>query len=345
MKTMTIYDVAQKAGVSIATVSKVINRNGRISEKTRERIMQIMAEMGYVPNLVASALSSKRTYMIGLLLPDISNPYFAELARNIEDRAHELGYNVVICNTDNQIDKESDYLTFLQQKSVDGILMATGLAHPQSLGLILEKKLPIALIARDAPQLAVNSVYVDDFMGGYLAASHLLSLGHRRIGIIVESMELESSRQRLKGYRSALDEFHCPYDEQWVSVSDFSIVSGIEVAGRLLDRKIRPTAIFACNDLLAIGSIQAARSRGISVPEGLSVVGFDNTFLCGMVDPALTTVGQPIRELARNAVDLLHRQLLGEEQPKQRIVLLPELVLRKSTQRYGSFETVGDINL
>ncbi|WP_219834532.1 LacI family DNA-binding transcriptional regulator [Paenibacillus sp. R14(2021)] len=331
----TIYDVARQAGVSIATVSKVINRTGKISEKTRERISEIMAEMGYAPNLVATALSSKKTYMIGLLLPDISNPYFAELARNIEDRAQELGYNIVICNTDNHVDKEREYLTFLQQKSVDGILLATGLAHPESLGLVTGKNLPITVIAREVPRSPVNTVLVDDFMGGYLAAAHLLELGHRDIAIIVESMDLESSRQRLKGYRAALEEHGGVFDEKWVAVSDFTVASGMEVAGGLLDAAVRPTAVFACNDLLAIGTIQAARARGISVPGELSVVGFDNTFLCGIIDPALTTVGQPIRELGRQAVDLLHKQMGGDELARQRVVLLPELVVRSSTQPLG----------
>jgi DNA-binding LacI/PurR family transcriptional regulator len=327
----TIYDVAQQAGVSIATVSKVINRNGKISVLTRERVLKIMTDMGYVPNLVASALSSKKTYMIGLLLPDISNPYFAEMSRHIEDRAFELGYHIVICSTDNRIDKESDYLTFLQQKGVDGILLATGLAHPQSLEMLLERKLPITLIAREVPQTPVNTVLVDDFMGGYLATEHLLQKGHRDIAIIVESMELASSRERLKGYRTALEEFGLPYREDHVTVSDFFISSGMEAAGNLLDDPLRPTAVFACNDLLAIGTIQAARARGLTVPDQLSVVGFDNTFLATVIDPALTTVGQPIRELGRQAVDLLHRQMLGEDQAKQRVVLLPELVVRSST--------------
>ncbi|TJY39796.1 LacI family transcriptional regulator [Cohnella pontilimi] len=327
----TIYDVARRAGVSIATVSKVINRNGKISERTREKIVHIMAEMDYFPNLVASALSSKKTNMLGLLLPDISNPYFAEMSRHMEDRAFELGYHIVICNTDNRIDKESDYLTFLQQKGVDGILLATGAAHPQSLETLSEKKLPIVLIAREVPQLPVNTVLVDDFRGGYAATEHLLQNGHRDIAIIVESIDLASSRERLQGYRAALAEQRCPYREDRVVVSDFSIRAGMEAAGMLLDGPRQPTAIFACNDLLAIGTVQAARSRGLQVPEQLSVVGFDDTFLATVIDPALTTVGQPIREIARQAVDLLHRQMTGEEQAKQRIVLLPELVVRNST--------------
>ncbi|MBO7748383.1 LacI family DNA-binding transcriptional regulator [Paenibacillus sp. MWE-103] len=331
----TIYDVAREAGVSIATVSKVINRTGKISEQTRARVTDIMEAMGYAPNLVATALSSKKTYMLGLLLPDISNPYFAELARNIEDRAHELGYNIVICNTDNRVEKERDYLTFLQQKGVDGVLLATGLAHPESLDLLTDRKLPVTVIAREVPRSPVNTVLVDDYMGGLLATSHLLRLGHRDIAIIVESMDLESSRQRLKGYRAALAAHDVAFEGRRVAVSDFSVASGMDVAGAILDAADRPTAVFACNDLLAIGTIQAARARGIPVPGELSVVGFDNTFLCGIIDPALTTVGQPIRELGRQAVDLLHKQMGGEEPARQRVVLLPELVVRASTQAPG----------
>lgn len=327
----TIYDVARQAGVSIATVSKVINRSGKISEKTRERIGSIMAEMGFVPNLVASALSNKKTYMIGLLIPDISNPYFAELSRHIEDRAQEHGYHIVICNTDNRVDKEKEYLTFLQQKGVDGILLATGASMPHTLDTLQERKIPITLIAREVPHFSVNTVLVDDFLGGFLAASHLLEYGHRDIGIIVESLELASSRQRLEGYRSALQQFQCTYREDRIVVCDFSISAGKEAAEKLLNGDDRPTALFACNDVLAIGAIQAARARGLSVPEQLSVVGFDDTFLATVIDPALTTVGQPIRELGRQAIDLLHRQIGEEDSAKQRVVLLPELVVRQST--------------
>lgn len=327
----TIYNVAQRAGVSIATVSKVLNHTGRISEETRRRVLAIMDEMGYQPSVVASALTGKSTFTIGMLVPDLANPFFAEVARFTEDRGHELGYNIVICSTDNDPEKEADYISLLQQKSVDGLIIATGTANDAILKDMLKRNIPIALFARDLPTMAVDTVLVDDYMGGYLAASHLAELGHRRIAVIAEGTQVLSSRERLRGYRSAMEEHGIDIDERLIGVSDFTIEGGKRTAGALLDGTEPPTAIFACNDLLAIGAIQAARERGIAVPDHLSVVGFDNTMLADIVYPPLTTVAQPIRQIGSQVVDLLVQEIRGDKRNKQRIILLPELVVRGST--------------
>lgn len=332
----TIYDIAKEAGVSIATVSKVINQTGRISDKTRQHVMEVMKRLNYQPSVVASALTKKRTYTIGLLVPDLANPFFAEIARSVEDRAHELGYNLVICNTDNDLNKEERYTNLLRQKSADGIILATGVRSSASLKKLLQQKQAIAVIARDMPALAVDTVLVDDFLGGYLAASHLLELGHRHIAVISEDLEVMSSRDRVRGYRQALEEADVPFEEKWVRVSAFQLQDGKETAGRLLDEPDRPTAIFACNDLMAIGAIQAARERGLAVPRDLSVVGFDNTVLAGIIDPPLTTIAQPIQEMGRQVVNLISQEINGEKNAKQRVVLVPELVVRESTGPWGA---------
>lgn len=331
----TIYDVAEKAGVSIATVSKVINETGRIGEKTRKRVLQVMDELNYRPSVVASALTGKNTYTIGLLLPDLANPFFAEIARSVEDRGHELGYSLVMCSTDNKPDKEGRYLSVLRQKSVDGVILATGIYRDETLRELIDHKIPIALIARDMPHLTVDTVRVDDFVGGYQATHHLLELGHRRIAIIVEDLNVMSSRERLRGYREAHQERGVPVDESLVLVSDFTVEDGKRVTGQLLDRDEPPTAIFACNDLLAIGVIQAARLRGLIIPDDLSIVGFDNTILATIVDPPLTTVAQPIHEMGRQVMDLLIQEIENKKQAKRRVVLLPELIVRQSTAPYA----------
>ncbi|MGI2296259.1 LacI family DNA-binding transcriptional regulator [Paenibacillus sp. GXUN7292] len=330
----TIYNVAQKAGVSIATVSKVLNHTGRISDETRRRVTAIMDEMGYQPSVVASALTGKNTFTIGMLIPDIANPFFAEIARSAEDRAHELGYNLVICSTDNEWEKEAEYIALLQQKSVDGIVLATGAWNDKRLKDMLEARMPIALIARDMPTLAVDTVLVDDFMGGYQAASHLLASGHRRIAVIAEDLKVMSSSERVRGYRLAIEEYELIYDEQLIRISDFTIDGGKREAGALLDQPHPPTAIFACNDLLAIGAVQAARERGVIIPDQLSVIGFDNTILATIVDPPLTTIAQPIREMGSKVIELLVHQISGEKLNKQRVILLPELVVRRTTGPY-----------
>jgi DNA-binding LacI/PurR family transcriptional regulator len=330
---VTIYDIAKQAGVSIATVSKVINNNGRISEKTTTNIIRIMQELNYQPSVVASALAGKQTYTLGLLLPDLGNLFFAEIARSIEDRAHELGFNLMICNTDNNLDKEEGYISLLKQKSVDGIIIATGVRNDGILKQLIQQNLPIALIARDMPALAVDIVLVDDFIGGYLATSYLIENGHRHIAVIAEDTRVMSSKERIRGYRHALEEAGLTFNSDLIYISDFNIESGRAIAGQLLDSTDTPTAIFACNDLLAIGVIQAAREKGLHVPGDLSVVGFDDTMLATIIDPPLTTIAQPIQDMGHQVVDLITRSINGVSATKQRVVLTPELIVRSSVSK------------
>lgn len=328
----TIYDIARLAGVSTATVSKVFNQSGSISEKTKKKVLDISKELNYQPNVIASALTGKKTFTIGLLIPDMVNPFFAELARNVEDRAHELGFNLVICNTDNDMKKEIKYVQLLRQKSVDGIIVATGVRNDEFLKELVVQHVPIALIAREMSVLTASTVLVDDFAGGYNATSHLIELGHKRIAIIAESMSVSSSKERVRGYKHALEEAGLSYDEDLILSTDFTIEAGRSMALELLSRKHRPTAIFACNDLLAIGAMQAAKENGIKIPDDLSVVGFDNTILASITDPPMTTVAQPIRAMGHQVVDLITEEINQTNKIKQRIVLLPELIIRSSTR-------------
>ncbi|MFM1653660.1 LacI family DNA-binding transcriptional regulator [Brevibacillus sp. B_LB10_24] len=329
----TIYDVAKAAGVSIATVSKVINNTGRISEKTRKLVLNIMKEMNYQPSVVASALTGKSTYTIGLMIPDLANPFFSGLARSIEDHAHVLGYNIVICSTDYEPDKEAKYISLLLQKSVDGIILASGFENIDAVKELIKQKVPLAILAREIPSLEVDTVAIDDCLGGYQAASHLIGLGHKKIAIIAR--DLWSNRERMRGYRLALDEAGISYGKEVEYVRESNVESGKQLAEKLLRSEDPPTAIFACNDLLAVGAIQAARERGMSVPADLSIVGFDNTVWASAIDPPLTTVAQPIRDMGTQVMNLLVQEINGQKKYKQRIMLLPELVVRGSTAKHG----------
>ncbi|PYI51798.1 LacI family DNA-binding transcriptional regulator [Paenibacillus flagellatus] len=330
MKT-TIYDIAKAAGVSIATVSKVINETGRISADTRERVHEIMKELDYQPSVVASALTGKSTFSIGLLIPDLANPFFAELARSVEDRGQELGFNLVMCSTDNNPKKEASYVTLLKQKRVDGIIIATGLSDETILKGLIDQKIPLAFVARDMPSVVSDSVLIDDFMGGYLGASHLVSLGHRRIAILSDDLAQRSGSERIRGYRHALEEAGIAFEPDYVAESASSPDAGKRRTFELLDSEKPPTAIFAFNDLLAIGVVQAAKERRLSIPWDLSVVGFDNTILAGIVDPPLTSVSQPIPDIGRQVMDVLIGAIRDRKQAKERIVLKPELIVREST--------------
>ncbi len=330
----TIYDIAQRAEVSIATVSKVMNGNGRISTRTRTKVVRIMHELGYEPSMVASALTGKQTFTLGLLIPDLANPFFAEIARNIEDRAHEMGFSVIICSTDNKPERTQRNIRFFKQKRVDGVIIGTGDVDAATITGLL-KSMPVVLIARDIPTLAVDAVRVDDFLGGRMAAAHLLESGHRCIAVVAEDELFVSSNERVRGYRAALEEAGVSYDPGLVVQVIPNPESAKAAAAELLEARPDLTAIFTCNDLLATLVIQAARERGLSVPGDLSVIGFDNTLHASIVYPALTTIAQPTEDMSRQVVDLLLGKINDPNVTTQKVIMLPELITRSSVGAVG----------
>lgn len=327
----TIYDIAKEANVSIATVSKVINGKGRISSEKRREVLEVMERLNYQPSMIATALAGKQTFTLGLLVPDISNPYFAEMARAIEDQGHRTGYSVVICSTDNRDERVEKYIGLLLKKSVDGIVIGTGVDNPALIERLLSRRIPVTLVSREMPDLPVHTVVVDDDLGGRMAAEHLLALGHTRFAVLAEDLKVASSRHRVRGFRRALEERGHAFRDADAVICDFQIADGKAAAIGLLGAPDRPTALFCCNDLLAIGAIQAAKELGLRVPEDVSIVGFDNTILATVTDPQLTTVAQPIEHMGKQAVNLLMQDLEAEGAAKSRIVVRPELVVRGST--------------
>ncbi|SFA94999.1 transcriptional regulator, LacI family [Cohnella sp. OV330] len=338
MKPTTIYDVAREAGVSIASVSNAINGKGKIGKKKREEILKVMERLNYQPSVIASALTGKKTYTLGLLIPDVANPFFAEIARAVEDIAHSAGYSVITCSTDNQDERVLAYIRLLEQKSVDGILIGTG-GGADILAQLAEKPLPTVTIAREVQGLPVSGVATDDFRGATLAAAHLLALGHRRMAVLAEDLKVSSSQERVRGFRFSLFEAGIRLEDRDILPCASSIEDGKRATLELLRREDRPTAVFCSNELLAVGALQAAREAGISVPAELSVVGYDNTLLSTATNPLLTTIAQPIEQMVKLAFELL----IGSGQESaglvpQRIVMQPELVERESTAMPGTAE-------
>lgn len=329
MKT-TIYDVAKEAGVSIATVSKVINDTGRISEKTKKHVLEVMNRLHYQPSVVASALTGKQTHTIGLLVPDIANPFFSEVARALEDSAEEKGFNVIMCSTDNNDEKGKNYISLLLRKRVDGLIIATSFQDAETVKKLVEKNIPLVLFSTDIPALSVDMVSVDDYKAAFQSIDYLLSLGHKNIGLIAE--KATSSKYRLQGYKDALDSAGITVEDRYIHYTEAATIqSGKHLANLLFEEKNRPTAVFACNDILAAGVMQAAKERGIQIPADLSVIGFDNTILADICYPTLTTIAQPIQEMAEQTTSLLIHQIEHKEKKKQRILLVPELIIRNST--------------
>ncbi|RTE10781.1 LacI family DNA-binding transcriptional regulator [Paenibacillus whitsoniae] len=327
----TIYDIAKEAGVSIATVSKVLNGKGKISAETSKAIYAIMERLNYQPSVIATALTGKKTYTLGLLIPDISNPFFSEVARAIEDQGEHLGYSVIMCSTDNKDEKVERYISLLQQKQVDGIIIATGIDNKDIVEQLLAKGIPVVLLARDMPLIAVNTVVVDDYVGGCLAASHLIGLGHRKLAVIGEKDSVRSSRERIRGFRQTMEDHGIALQEGFLKTCDYKVADGKKKALELLQSEDSPSAIFACNDMLAVGALQAARAVGKKVPNDLSIVSFDNTLLSEVADPPLTTLAQPIEHMGKLVVNMIVEELHGSNKVKQRTVLRPELIIRGST--------------
>jgi LacI family transcriptional regulator, galactose operon repressor len=326
----TIYDVARLAGVSTATVSRALNDRGPIAPATRAAIDAAVARLGYEPNTIARSLATKSTQTIALLLPDISNPFYAALVSGIQQRAFATGHTMLLCMTESDAEREEQYLGLLRAKQVDGVLVDGLVLPPDRIAQFVREGLPIVCLDRDIDSTSVPLVQVDNRLGAQLATQHLLSLGHRRIAHVAGASGLGISGQRVAGYRSAYDVVGLAPEPTLLEVGSFTEEGGYEATLALL-RRTPFTAVFAANDLSAIGAINALIENGRSVPGDVSVVGFDDLRLSQFTTPALTTIHQPALEIGDRATQLLIELASGRKVRKLRHVLEPRLVVRDST--------------
>ncbi|MED4224542.1 LacI family DNA-binding transcriptional regulator [Neobacillus cucumis] len=331
----TIYDVAEKAGVSIATVSKVINDTGRISEETRNKVLKIMRELEYQPSSVAAALTGKQTFTIGVLVPDISNAFFAEVARALENNAREMGYSIILCSTDYQIEREHDYLELLQKKQVDGIIIATEPEDWEAYKSLQKRDIPHLMFSVDSLRFSSHIVTTDDVRGGYMAGRYLLDMGHTEIAIIAEQNRA-SGRMRLEGFKKSLADEGVVLKDEWTLNAMSKIDDAKAAARKILQLENRPTAVFASTDLIAAILIKEASKAHIRIPNVLSIVGFDDSIYAELTEPGLTTIAQPKQELAKYAMEQLLKLIKDPKIPQQRIMLSPRLVERKSVRNLNN---------
>lgn len=332
-RTTTIQDVADLAQVSISTVSRVVNDTGYpVRPETRQRVLDAIGALDFRPNPIARSLVGKPTQTIGLIVPDISNPYYPLLSRGVEDVASEQGYTVFFCNTDRSAAKARHYVEVLREKQTDGIIFAGGGLEESGEPPLSEEDLgKVVLIGRH--HWPFPSVQVDNARAARDATCHLIELGHNRIAFISGPSGLTSARDRLAGYRQAMEDpgFRVKQPlESLIREGDFKAESGYQAALSLLRAREVPTAIFAANDRMAIAAMAAAYDLDLKVPEDVAVVGFDDTPAARDVRPALTTVSLPTYEIGASAARLLLRLLAGEA--TEEIVWLPtRLVVRQSS--------------
>lgn len=328
----TIHDVAERAGVSSITVSRVINNSGPVSDITRSRVEAAIAELDYVPNRLAQSLRSKRTSTLALVVTDITNPFFTTIARGAEDVASEAGYSVVFCNSDESVAKERKYLQLLFQQQVAGILLVPARSQPDAIEFIQKNNTPVVVLDRQVPAVEVDVIRCDSVDGAYRLVSHLLELGHQRIAVLNGPKGVSTADDRLEGYERAMQEagFH-DYNDL-VHSGSFSFASGYDMAREIIAAVSRPTALFATNNFIANGALKALRETNLNVPEDMAVVCFDEMPEDMVSYPFLTTIAQPAYALGQEAARLLITKLSGEESEGcQEIVLPTELVVRASS--------------
>lgn len=326
----TIKDVADHAGVSKSTVSHVLNGTRFVHPETARRVQRAITELGYHPNFLARSLRRHATHTIGLLVPDNANPYFADLARAIEDAGFAEGYSVILCNSDLQAAKQAAYIDVLIAKRVDGIIISSSGNVVDAVQCLVQAQVPTVVIDWELPGLPVDQLLVDNEDGGYLAGRYLARLGHRRIGWITGPSEETPSARRGTGFRRALAEVGAEMEPEAIVRGNWRHSGGEEGANELLRRDLRLTAIFAFNDVMAVGAIGALRRAGLRVPEDISVIGFDNISQASALFPGVTTIAQPIAELGQASVRLLLNRLAHPDAAHCRMMLGVRLIERES---------------
>ncbi len=322
--------MAARAGVSISTVSRVLNETGYpIRPQTRQRVLEAIEELGFRPSPLARGLVGKSTQTIALIVPDISNPYYPLLSRGVEDVANERGHTVIFCNTDRKLPKLQGYLEMLREKQADGIIFAGGGIENGDEPLLPEG-LGSRVVVVGRHRWPFPSVQIDNSRSAYEATAHLIGLGHRRIAFISGPANSTSSYDRLKGYQEAMAELDSGVDNSLIREGDFGSESGYLATLSLLADAAKPTAIFAANDRMAFGVMAAASDSGLSIPDDLALIGFDDTPTARYLRPSLTTVSIPAYEMGTSAARLLMKQLDGEP-TQETIWLSTRLVMRQSS--------------
>ncbi|EIT84848.1 periplasmic binding protein/LacI transcriptional regulator [Fictibacillus macauensis ZFHKF-1] len=327
----TIQDVARQAGVSIATVSRVINGQGGVRPKTEARIVQAIEELAYIRNAAARTMKSKATKTIGVVVPDISNPFFPLVMSGIEEKAREQGYIAFLSGTKESTVVEQNVLKSLIERGVDGVILTTADENGQHLTQFIEQDIPLVAVDRSLPHLEVDHVLVDNRKGAYQAIQRLILQGHERIAIICGPLSTTPGRDRLIGYKEALHDFHLSFNEAYVIEGDFSEQSGYDAVGQLYVLEEPPTAIFTCNNLMTTGCLKALDNLQWKLGRDVSVIGFDDIDLATFVQPKLTVVSRPMKALGELAFQLLHERIeMKQAIGKRSYQLSPELIIRES---------------
>lgn len=327
----TIWDVARLAQVSISTVSRVQSGSASVKPETRDRVLQAFRQLDYEPDAIARSMVKKTTHSIGVVIPDITNPFFPSVIKGIEELARKLGYSSILCNTDESPEEEEKAIRILRQKRVDGLIITTADEQGLHIRKVAGDGLPVVLVDRRVAGSNLDAVMIDNVLGAYQAARHLILQGHKQIGVIAGPQNITPGRERLKGFQKALREYGVQLEGQYTKIGDFREESGYTLGRQLLEMPRRPTAIFSCNNLMTIGLLRAILESGLRIGTEIAMVGFDDIEVATMLNPPITVVTRPMYKMGSLAFELLNERIEGTGPAQGRtVVLVPELVVRGS---------------
>lgn len=334
-KRYSIYDVAKKAGVGIGTVSRVLNNSKLVKSSTRTKVLGIIKVLDYRPNFFARNLVKKESKTIALLIPDIINPVFSEMAKGISDSAFVKDYTIFLCNTDSSSDKESKLVSSLLNKNVDGFIfisteMSKYKGNFEHYLYLCEKKIPTIFLNGIIKDIDIPSIRIDEKQSGYIAASHMLKKGLKKIAFLGGSLNFIPTREKLEGFKKAFRDYDLNIREEYITLDSFDLSTGYKDTLKLLKLKNRPEGIITGSDVLAIEAVKAALSLGIRVPEEFQVIGFDDISFASLYNPGITTVAQPKYEMGKLAFNLLLKLIENKDIENPRLIIEPELITRES---------------
>ena len=333
---VTIKDIAKHAGVSTATVSYVINQTKYVSPELTERVQKAIEHLGYQPNRIARSLRIQNTTTVGLIISDIQNTFFTSLVRAVEDVAYEHNHSIVLCNSDETVEKEELYIDLMLADQVAGVIISPACETHSAIRKLIQANIPVVAVDRRIPGLNVDTVLIDNVNAAYELVSHLIEDGHQRIGALVGPSDITTGRERYEGFVKALDAHRLPLLRELVRIGLPRESFGYQATRELLDLPEPPTALFLGNAYLALGSLKAINQQKLCIPDEIAVVAFDEMEWTSLVKPGLTVVAQPIYELGKVAADLLFERIENDGLPPRERILEHTLMVRQSCAHHGS---------
>lgn len=327
----TIRDVAKRAEVSVATVSRVLNQSATVKEDTRQKVLSAIKECGFTYNAIARSLSTKKSVTIGVIVPAITNPVFAQSTRGIQDFSNSCGYSIILGNSDYSSDVEDRLIEVFKEKRVEGIILTCSNIYHEYIQSLKQVNLPYVLLYNTPFDKTLNFVTIDNYKAAYEIVEHLVKLGHRRIGMIAGRFDMsDRSLARSQAFKACLKDYGIPDQPIYLIETDLSFEGGRKAMGSLLDITPPLTGIFCSNDFMAMGAMKSIREKGLRIPDDISIVGFDDIEMASYFSPELTTIHQPAYEMGVKGAELLFKILSGESKGPQQIILDHKLIIRNS---------------